>query len=723
MEYRWSARTSSPIPARPASRSPAFLIALVLVPFAACGDKGGPTKPSEQTITCVDVAAPAAPARASLWTQLSPVGASAPAARWQHGAGYDVRNDRLIVYGGTGASGVLGDVWVLLNASGRSGPPTWTSLNPSGTPPAARRAAVVAYDSARNRLLVYGGADANNYILTDLWVLSDANGLGSAPTWTRMPVTPTPEVIGRRAFGYDARADRLQLFGGLSCGSGYCTLYSSLASLRNLSGAVSYATESAPGPSARSSAVGAYDAVNGRLFVVGGNTSAASPQNRDVIGEAWALLGAGGSGALSWRAAPTLPDGREYHNAVYDTRDGRVVVFGGVGLDNYVRNDVWLLDGAGTLQTMQWLAYATQSSSRPKARSGAAAVYVPGSNLLLVYGGNSGNNTLENDVWVLKLTPPGVASVSVLSSASEVCVGNTLGLTGVAKDSAGNVVDATITWSSDNPGVVTVDANGVVIPVSAGTASVTATSGSVSSQKLSVRVRPAPAQPGGGTNPSSGLGLYNQGTLEGCVDTYNDRTTNIGAITLMAYGGAPLSGYTWSLTSGYTFPAGTTVEPLTGIFKATGARLVAGNYTLHVTVSDGSRSGNGTIPVSIGTASSAPQNGIPMPGCPAAVFQQGSAAQIQLADAKAGSGYGSSLFADVGSGQNGGTLPLSWYLATGSLPGGLTIDQGRGIVRGTPFSSAAGQTYRFTIRVQDAAGRTAICPNGGTCPTYIIAVK
>ncbi len=722
MEHRRGSRTLSPIRFR-AGWWLLCLGGLVVAVLGGCGDKGS-TSPSEQNANCVDVAAPAAPAAAALWTELTPLG-TAPGGRWLHGAGYDTRNDRLIVYGGHGAAGSLGDVWVLLNASGKGGTPTWTSLNPAGLPPAARRAGMVAYDSIRNQLIVYGGTDANNYIQTDLWLLSNANGLGGAPSWTRMPVTPTPEVIGRRAFGYDARADRMELFGGIVCNSNTqtCTLFNSLASLRNLSGVVQYVTESAPGPSARSNATGAYDVGNGRLFVVGGNTSSAYNQARDVTGETWALSGASGSGTLSWRQAPSLADGREYHSAIYDSRDNRLVVFGGVGLDNYVRNDVWLLDGAGTLQSMQWLAYAAQSSTKPKARSGAAAVYVSGQNLLLLFGGNTGNNTFVSDVWTLKLTAPGVASVAVLSNATQVCVGSTLGLTGVAKDSAGNVVDAPITWSSSNPGVATVDGNGVVTPVSAGSASITASSGSAKSPALPVKVQPAPKPPAGGGNPSSSLGFYNQGTLEGCVDLNADRTSNVGAITLMAYGGAPLSGYTWSLTSGYSYPPGTTVESLTGIFKGSGGKLVAGNYTLRMTVSDGSRTGNGSIPVSITTANSAPQNGIPMPGCPAAVFQQASATSINLADAKGGSGYGSSLFVDVGSGEGGGTLPLSWALATGSLPGGLVIDAARGIVRGTPFSSAAGRTYSFTIKVTDGSGKTAICPAGGVCPTYSIKVN
>ena len=410
----------------------------LLLSLPGCGDTGGggsPTKPDEQTITCADIAGPSAPVPVSLWTQLSPTG-TAPGGRWRHGGAYDVRNDRLIVYGGTGASGTLGDAWVLANASGRGGTPAWTALTATGTAPPARAGAVVAYDSIRNRLIVFGGADTAGYILGDLWLLSNANGIGGSAAWTRMPVTPTPELIARRAAAYDARADRITLWGGLACGATSCTLYNTLASLRNLSGTISYFADGASGPGGRSDPTGAYDALNGRLLLIGGNASTAKPQSwSGVTSESWALLNANGSGAASWRALPAIPGGRAYHDAVYDTQDGRVVVYAGVGGDGYVRDDVWLLDGAAALQSMQWLSYADASSPAPKARAGALAAYVPAANLLLVFGGTSGGNNYENDVWVLRLTAPRVASVAVLSNATEVCTGYYLQLTGVARDS------------------------------------------------------------------------------------------------------------------------------------------------------------------------------------------------------------------------------------------------------------------------------------------------
>lgn len=55
-----------------------------------------------------------------------------------------------------------------------------------------------------------------------------------------------------------------------------------------------------------------------------------------------------------------------------------------------------------------------------------------------------------------------------------------------------------------------------------------------------------------------------------------------------------------------------------------------------------------------------------------------------------------------------GSLPWSWFLDSGNLSPGLVIDQANGIVRGIPNSSAAGNTYSFTITVKDKDNNIAV---------------
>jgi hypothetical protein len=135
----------------------------------------------------------------------------------------------------------------------------------------------------------------------------------------------------------------------------------------------------------------------------------------------------------------------------------------------------------------------------------------------------------------------------------------------------------------------------------------------------------------------------------------------VNAQPLLAYGGAPLSGYTWTLAPGSTFPPGTTVVPLTGVFKGSGGTVVPGTYFFDMVVSDGSRTATRTFQFNVETASGGSL-------CGKALFQQSVLSSINLPHAKAGRPYGCSLMVW------GGTPPYTWSLGPGeSLPGGLVV--------------------------------------------------
>ncbi|PYS27333.1 MAG: hypothetical protein DMG11_16750, partial [Acidobacteria bacterium] len=180
-----------------------------------------------------------------------------------------------------------------------------------------------------------------------------------------------------------------------------------------------------------------------------------------------------------------------------------------------------------------------------------------------------------------------------------------------------------------------------------------------------------------------------------CYDKNPPGRSAVQAVTLLAQGGSPLSGYTWTLANGSTFPPGTTVDA-NGVFKSSGGRLIPGTYSLTMQASDGSRTGTGRFTLVVTEESSAPVDGVPMPACPTVVFAQPNARTIALPAARQGAGYGASLYAILGSTTS---TPLKWSVSSGQLPPGMTLDQDRGVVRGTPFSSAAGSTYRFRVNI------------------------
>ncbi len=150
---------------------------------------------------------------ASTWLPLSPTG-TAPAGRVHHTGVYDAASNTLTVFGGSDCgAGFFNDVWVLSNANGEGGTPAWTQLHPNGSLPLARESSTAIYDSTNHIMTIYGG-DAGGQPFGDVWVLSDANGQGGTPTWSQLATTRAPEARTGHSAVYDSVNDRMSVFAG-----------------------------------------------------------------------------------------------------------------------------------------------------------------------------------------------------------------------------------------------------------------------------------------------------------------------------------------------------------------------------------------------------------------------------------------------------------------------------------------------------------------------------
>ncbi len=152
---------------------------------------------------------------APAWILVPPAG-SIPAPRWIHRAVYDQANDRMIVFGGGlgRSSPCTNAVYILTNASGAGGTPTWSFLTAGG--PAPRFAHSVVYNPNSNKLIVFGGSNCFSApSFNDLWVLSNANGLGGAPTWALLGQSGSaPGFLHAHTAVYDSANSRMIVFGG-----------------------------------------------------------------------------------------------------------------------------------------------------------------------------------------------------------------------------------------------------------------------------------------------------------------------------------------------------------------------------------------------------------------------------------------------------------------------------------------------------------------------------
>ena len=161
------------------------------------------------------------------WLQLTPIGAvpTIPSdSGGGHSAVFDQATNRMIVFVGLWCC--ANDVYVLENANGIGGTPNWIQLSPSGTPPEERANQTTVYDSGTNRMILFGGVVGGVGFANDLWVLSNANGLGGTPEWIQLSPAGGPPVVrdGHTAI-YNPAANKMTVFGGRTDGFGLNDLW------------------------------------------------------------------------------------------------------------------------------------------------------------------------------------------------------------------------------------------------------------------------------------------------------------------------------------------------------------------------------------------------------------------------------------------------------------------------------------------------------------------
>jgi FtsP/CotA-like multicopper oxidase with cupredoxin domain len=137
--------------------------------------------------------------------------------------------------------------------------------------------------------------------------------------------------------------------------------------------------------------------------------------------------------------------------------------------------------------------------------------------------------------------------------------------------------------------------------------------------------------------------------------------------------------YSWSLSVG-SLPPGLSLGPSTGIIA--GTPTTAGTFSFTVMLTD-SMGGTATQPLSI------------------IIIALPTITTTTLPAGDIGVAYTTTLAA------TGGTTPYTWSISVGSLPPGLSLGAGTGIISGTPTTAG---TYSFTVKVTDTMTGVATQP-------------
>jgi hypothetical protein len=345
------------------------------------------------------------------WTQLSPTGGPPPG-RIGHTAVMDSLNNMIVFGGyenAVGAPPLFNAVWVLSDADGSGQASNWTQLMPQGVAPAKRAVHSAVYGHVSNSMIVFGGnlSVGNCFIdANDLWVLANANGVGGTPTWTQInPAGVPPSIRDGHSAVYDEANNRMIVFGGeLGCSSSNAEIWV-LTNANGVGGTpawiqLSPAAGANPGPHVGHSAV--YDPGSNRMIIFGGDS------NTNALNDVWVLTNANGLGGTpAWTqltpSAPLPPVGSSF-SAIYDSVANTMVIFGGA-INPSVTNDVWVLANANGLGGAPAWTKLQPTGGPPIPRASHSAVFNLATHRMTVFGGNDSAAMGLSDTWVLNLTP------------------------------------------------------------------------------------------------------------------------------------------------------------------------------------------------------------------------------------------------------------------------------------------------------------------------------
>ena len=321
------------------------------------------------------------------WTTLAV--SRPPSARYGPAVAWDGARGRLVLFGGKAGGGygyVNDETWEWDGFD-------WAQLSPSSSP-SGRANHAMAYDTARRRVVLFGGSTSGQDFLGDTWEFD-------GETWTRMDTPVAPPGRTYHQMVYDAARRTVVLFGGSRWTPS--SSWGVLSDTWEWNGTVWRERQPARWPRARSRHAMGYDASRERVVVAGGTGTQPQP-----LSDSWEWDGSGWTPTQ----APAQPPGRDGAAMAFDAARGSLVLYGG----NFAVNaegdprDVWELQAAPR---------AVPPDRSPLASAGAARLVAPGATVGLTAAAVDPDGGTVTYRWRRNPAEPGDgADVGLTGSAS-----------------------------------------------------------------------------------------------------------------------------------------------------------------------------------------------------------------------------------------------------------------------------------------------------------------
>lgn len=268
-----------------------------------------------------------------------------PSPKSAHSMAFDAARQRVVLFGSGANDRVQSETWEWDGM-------TWLQRSPSAAPGVRSHHALV-YDVARQRVVLFGGYSlhigAGDFSYGDSWEWD-----GTA--WTRSAAGGAPHQRGQHALAYDSIRQRIVLFGGFEIGGINIGWFGPTRSdTWELDGAAwRQRANLLRSPPLRTFQAMVNDPVRQRVVLFGGEQTYV-----ETYGDLWEWDGA----AWFERVPPNnlVPDLRLWHSMVFDWARQRVVMFGGFGgylgsntmpIGAPKLSDLWEWDGTNWTERM-----------------------------------------------------------------------------------------------------------------------------------------------------------------------------------------------------------------------------------------------------------------------------------------------------------------------------------------------------------------------------------
>lgn len=302
------------------------------------------------------------------WENITPTSGPAPEARRNGVAIYDPVERRAIIFGGTGTSGLLNDLWAFEVRNN-----AWEKLEATGTPPPPRFGFDAVYDPVGQQMVVWAGQGAGFF--NDTWTLNLRT-----LEWRNVTPAARPKARYGSASIFDPQTRSLVQFAGFT---EEARRFQDTQVFSLNANNWTDVTPAGDKPQVRCLLTGAYDAVGKRMIIYGG-------QRNGPLDDLWAFDFA----SKTWtELTPVIrPTGRFFATSFVD-RGNRFVVFGG-NTSSGNSNETWAFD----FVSRQW--NQLNAANPPAPRNGMMGAYLEDEERFLIFGGVG--NDLLNDVWMLR---------------------------------------------------------------------------------------------------------------------------------------------------------------------------------------------------------------------------------------------------------------------------------------------------------------------------------